>query len=137
VKLYADEPGHGRIRALDVMVVSTLARVEVPATLWRKARIGELDDEAAGGLVSAFEHDYHGDREVRPRFAIVAANVRVLAAAAREAAHHGLRAYDAVQLASALAAHDADANCDKFACFDTGLRRAATRAGFGLVPETA
>jgi predicted nucleic acid-binding protein len=137
VKLYADEPDHGRIRALNVMVVSTLARVEVPAALWRKARIGELDNEAAGRLVSAFEHDYHGDREVSPRFAIVSANERVLAAAAREVAHHGLRAYDAMQLASALAVRDTDPGCDAFACFDNEVRRAASRAGFSLVPEAA
>ncbi len=31
VKLYADEPGHREIRALAVLVVSALARVEVPS----------------------------------------------------------------------------------------------------------
>jgi predicted nucleic acid-binding protein len=60
----------------------------------------------------------------------------VLIAAAREAARHGLPAYDAVQLASALAVREIDPRCSHFACFDTDLRRAASRKGFTLVPET-
>lgn len=57
VKLYADEHGHRAIRALDMLVVSAIARVEVPSALWRKTRTGELEDTAAGILVSAFEID--------------------------------------------------------------------------------
>jgi hypothetical protein len=61
----------------------------------------------------------------------------VLIAAAREVAHHALRAYDAVQLASALAVREIDPRCTHFACFDVDLRRAASRAGFVLSPEAA
>lgn len=50
MRLYTDEPGHGPIRALQVLVVSALARVEVPSALWRNARTGELEDAAAGIL---------------------------------------------------------------------------------------
>ena len=135
MKLYADEPGHRPIRALDALVVSALVRVEVPSALWRKARTGELPDAAASTLVSAFELDFHGDRESDPRFAIAALTEPVLIAAAREAARHALRAYDAVQLATALAVREADPRCSHFACFDTGLRRAAGREGFALLPE--
>lgn len=46
----------------------------------------------------------------------------------------GLRAYDAVQLASAVRARAADPELVSFACFDAGLRRAAARAGFSLIP---
>jgi predicted nucleic acid-binding protein len=56
-------------------------------------------------------------------------------AGAREAARHALRAYDAVQLASALAVRELDPRCSHFACFDTELRRAASRAGLVLLPE--
>jgi uncharacterized protein len=134
VKLYADEAGHRTIRALDALVISALARVEVPAALWRKARTGELADAAASTLVNAFELDFHGDRDSDPRFTIIAATEPVLVAAAQEAARHALRAYDAVQLASALAVREVDPRCDRFACFDAELQRAASRAGFTLVP---
>ena len=135
MKLYADEPGHRPIRALETLVVSAIARVEVPSALWRKARTGELEDAAAGILVSAFEFDFHGDPDSDPRFTIVSLTEPVLVAGAREAARHALRAYDAVQLTSALAVREIDPRCSHFACFDADLRRAASRAGFALLPE--
>jgi predicted nucleic acid-binding protein len=137
VKLYADEPGYRPIRALEMLVVSAIARVEVPSALWRKARTGELQDAAAGILIRAFELDFHGDPDSHPRFTIVSLTEPVLTRAAHEAARHALRAYDAVQLASALAVREIDPRCSDFACFDADLRRAASRAGFVLSPESA
>ena len=137
MKLYADEPGHREIRALPFLVISAITRAEVPSALWRKARTRELDDGAAGILVSAFELDFHGAPDFEPRFTIVSLTEPVLVAAAREAARHALRAYDALQLASALAVRDTDPRCSDFACFDADLRRAASREGFTVVPETA
>ncbi len=134
MKLYADEAGHRAIRALDSLVVSALVRVEVPSALWRKVRAGELEDATASTLVSAFELDFHGDLDSGSRFTIVAATEPVLVAGARETARHALRAYDAIQLASALAVRELDPRCSRFACFDTELRRAASRAGFVLLP---
>jgi predicted nucleic acid-binding protein len=134
VKLYADEPGHREIRALGSLVVSAITRVEVPSALWRKARTDEFDDSAAGILVSAFELDFHGTTDFEPRFAIVSASESVLVRAAHEAARHALRAYDAVQLSSALAVRETDRSCSHFACFDIELRRAASRESFALVP---
>jgi len=109
--------------------------VEVPSALWRKARTGELEDAAASTLVSAFELDYHGNLDLGSRFTIVSLTEPMLIVAAQEAARHALRAYDAVQLASALAVREVDARCSHFACFDAELRRAAGRAGFGLLPD--
>jgi predicted nucleic acid-binding protein len=103
VKLYADEHGHRAIRALDMLVVSAIARAEVPSALWRKTRTGELEDTAVGILLSALELDFHGGPDMDSRFTIVSVTEHVLIAAAKEAARHALRAYDAVQLASALA----------------------------------
>ena len=136
MKLYADEPGHRAIRALRLLVISAIARVEVPSALWRKARTRELDDSAAGILVSSFELDFHGDPDSQLRFAVVSLTEPVLVAAAQEAARHALRAYDAVQLASALAVRETDPRCANFACFDANLRLAASRESFTLVPET-
>jgi predicted nucleic acid-binding protein len=127
VKLYAEEPGCERIRALGFFVVSALARVEIPAALWRKSRTGELSAEHAGLLMSAFESDWYGGSGP---FAVVAAHPRVLEEAARLAATRGLRALDAVQLASGLAARAADPAVEIFACFDESLRAAAAQEGF-------
>ena len=103
--------------------------------MWRKVRVGELEDGAASVLVSAFEFDFHGDSDSGSRFTVLSLTEPVLVAAAREVARHALRAYDAVQLASALAVREIDPRCGQFACFDSDLRRAASRAGFVLLPE--
>jgi predicted nucleic acid-binding protein len=105
--------------------------------LWRKTRTGELEDATASILVSAFELDFHGDSGANPRFTVLSLTQPVLVAAALEAARQALRAYDAVQLASALAVREVDPRCSQFACFDLDLRRAASRAGFLLLPEAA
>jgi predicted nucleic acid-binding protein len=134
VKLYADEPGHATVRRLRSLIVSAIARVEVPAALWRKERLGELQSADAEVLVAAFAADYDGADREAPLFAAVALTPAVLETAAQVTAAHALRAYDAVQLASALAARDADPGCTAFACLDDELRAAAARSGFGLVP---
>ena len=84
--------------------------------------------------MAAFEADYDGTEREAPLFAAVALTPAVLESAAQVTATHALRAYDAVQLASALAAREADPGCGEFACFDDGLRAAAARNGFGLIP---
>lgn len=135
MKLYADEPGHRAVRRLaPPLVVSAIVRVEVPAALWRKHRAGELESADAELLVAAFEADYHGSLDEPPMFAAVALGAAALETAARLAATHSLRAYDAVQLSCALAASEADPGCATFACFDHGLGAAAARSGFGLLP---
>lgn len=134
MKLYADERHQEAIRPLAGVVVSALARVEVPAALWRKQRAGELGSEAAATLARAFAGDFHGEEARAPRFGIVAAAGTVLDKAADIAATHALRAYDAIQLASGLAARGVDPDCRTFACFDEKLRTAAAASGFELVP---
>ena len=101
--------------------------------MWRKARTGQLAADDAAILVSAFEFDYHGDDEVASIFAILAVDESMLVGAARQAARHGLRAYDAVQLACATAARSADASIDTLAAFDAQLRTAAMAEGFSVL----
>jgi uncharacterized protein len=62
---------------------------------------------------------------------------RTLDDAARLVATHGIRADDAVQLASAMAAREADPDCTAVACFDQRLRRAAASEAFSLIPDAA
>jgi predicted nucleic acid-binding protein len=137
VKLYADEDGAEAVRSLEAVAVSQLCRVEVPAALWQKHRMGELDATEARVLTASFEADLFGDGVNPPRFAVVAAGAGILDDAARMCAVHGLRAYDAVQLASASAARAADRAMDGFAVFDRVLRQAASAEGFALVPPTS
>ena len=134
MKRYADEPSHESIRSLDGLIASAIARVEVPAALWRKQRIGELSSSDVEVLVTAFRAELIGTPTRPPGFAAVPLDTEVLDLAAEATATHSLRAYDAVQLASALVARSADPSCERFACFDDELRDAAARSGFGLIP---
>ncbi|MGQ0776231.1 MAG: type II toxin-antitoxin system VapC family toxin [Pseudonocardiales bacterium] len=135
VKLYADEPDHHLIRGLDTLVVSALARAEVPAAIWRKHRMGQLDLTDTAILIAAFEADYHGSAIDQPRFGVVAATTAVLEAASRLVGVHSLRAYDAVQLATANAAAQVVPDCRTVAAFDATLRVAAVAEGFALIPS--
>ena len=85
-------------------------------------------------LTAEFEADYFGGAGEEPRFVVMGVPPGTLDAAARLVATHGIRAYVAVQLASALAARDADAACATVACFDQRLRRAAAAESFSLIP---
>ena len=135
VKLYAEEDGCEQVRGMASIAVAQLARVEVPAALWRKQRMGELSANDARLLTADFEADFFGTDAEPPRFAAVVASGRLLDQAARLCASHGLRAYDAVQLSSALAVRRVDGDCATFAAFDRSLRTAAATEGFELLPS--
>lgn len=130
VKLYADEAGSADVRSHATLIVSALARVEVPAALWRKARTGALDAADAALLTRAFHTDRTGVGDRPPRFSAVSMTSEVLDRAARLVAVHPLRAHDAVQLASAIAAREADPACTRMLVMDHQLTRAATAEGF-------
>lgn len=134
VKLYADEEDHKPIRALGALAVAQVCRVEVPAALRRKHRLGELGASDAQILSADFEADFYGAEGDVPRFAVLATAVEILDDAARLCASYGLRAYDAIQLASALAARSADPACDTVVAFDRSLRQAAAAEGFTILP---
>lgn len=134
VKLYVDEAGHEAVRALPVLVVGQVARVEVPAAFWRKHRIGEVGAVDAQVLTSAFEADYFGTLDEGPRFAVVGLSGAILDEAALLCARHPLRGFDAVQLASALAVREVDPGVASMAVFDVVLRAAAAAEGLTVLP---
>jgi predicted nucleic acid-binding protein len=134
VKLYADEEGFEPIRSLEAIAIAQISRVEVPAAFWRKHRLRELGADDARILTAEFEADYFGTEDGPRRFAPVMVSGPLLDRAARLCAAHGLRAYDGVQLSSALVSRDADPACAAFAGFDHLLRGAAAAEGFALVP---
>lgn len=129
VKLYADEQGSDAVRRYPHLVVSQLARVEVPAALWRKHRMGELAATDARILVADFEADYFAAGTEPPRFSVIAVTADIIDAAAHLAGVHGLRAYDAMQLASALAVADAVPEGLDFLAYDGALNAAAATEG--------
>jgi predicted nucleic acid-binding protein len=131
------EEGFEPVRRLPVpLLVSLLARVEVPAAFWRKYRIGELDLDDVLLLNRAFAADYAGTPDRPPRFQPIEVTDATVERAAELAGTHGLRAYDAVQLACALVTREADRRCATLASFDQDLVRAATAEGFAvLTPE--
>jgi predicted nucleic acid-binding protein len=110
--------------------VSALARVEVAAAIWRKHRCGALDLDDSLILLRAFVVDYAGASDRPPRFIAVAVTEEILERAAELAGAHGLRAYDAVQLSSALAARAVDKRCAALAAFDRELLQAGISEGF-------
>lgn len=119
------------MRALTSIVVSALARVEVPAAMWRKHRVGAVAPEDAAAGVHAFEADWiGGDRG----FAIMRVTEEILSGAARLVARHPLRALDAIQLASALTAQAMDPGITDFVCFDVSLAAAARVEGLRVIP---
>lgn len=70
VTRYADEPGRPPLGEPASLVVSQVARVEVPSAIWRKQRLGELSVADAALLIAAFEADYGGSGAV-PGCAVV------------------------------------------------------------------
>jgi len=114
------------------VTISALARVEVPAAFWRKRRVGELRPDRAAGLAAEFAADVKGTGLEAPRFTLVLVDDVTLAAAASLVARHPLRAYDAVQLATALAVIEADPSM-RFASFDAQLNAAAAAEGLQLL----
>ena len=58
VKLYVPERGYEAAREhTGLLVTAAITRVEVASALWRKQRLGELDDSDAVTLLAAFEAD--------------------------------------------------------------------------------
>lgn len=134
LKLYVEEDECERVRAAEPLIVSQLARVEVPAALWRKHRMGEIEAAHVRVLLDGFKADYSGTEHTAARFVRVLVNVEVLEDAARLVGVHGLRAYDGVQLACARAVRTVAPECTDFAAFDKQLRDAAAREEFALLP---
>ena len=134
VKLYADEADSEVVRREPHLVVSMLTRVEVTSALWRKHRVGELSAYEARLLVDTFLIDWTGVRSTGPTLLPVRPAASVLDAAVSLCGVHGLRAYDAVQLATAIRSRAADSGVGEFMTYDIALHRAAAAEGFQVNP---
>ncbi len=132
VKRYADESGSDLVQAVPPpLIVSDLAAVEVPAALWRKHRVGQISASDAQILSRRFLTDIDATSS-QSDAVLIEAGKDILRDAVSLVARHPLRADDAVQLASALAAVRTLGNCP-FGCFDTQLNDAAAAEGLTLL----
>lgn len=137
MKRYADEPGGSALEDRADLIVSRITRVEVPSALWRKYRQRELTKDDLVTLLAAFESDWVRAGDENGSFQIIEVSHGILELAASSLSRHPLRAYDALHLASAMAARDVDDGLTEFACFDGRLREAAYAEGFDLLPSRA
>jgi uncharacterized protein len=128
-KLFLDEPGTDRARELWdselAVAVSELAVVELACALAAAVRAGRLVPHALRRSVT--EGTFLADRAE-----LVAVDDDVVRSAALLGVRHGLRALDAVHLASALVLHDA---APTLVSWDLDQRRAALREGLPVYPE--
>jgi len=129
VKLYVAEDGSKAVRrAVDqaeAVAVSRLAWVELHAALARRGRESPDDQQALEEIKRQFNKDW-------PQFVVLEVNQTLVELASEYADAFGLRAYDAVQLASAGRLRDQLAGLC-FACFDRRLNQAASILGFELL----
>ncbi len=132
VKLYANELHHEAVRGLvEVPICTSLARVEVIAAIFGKARSGEITVDVAEVLRDVFLADWG-----EGRFLHIAHNDLIETEAAHLASMYMVRGFDAVHLATALAARRAVPELALFACFDKRLSQAAVGEQFELLPVT-
>jgi predicted nucleic acid-binding protein len=133
VKRYVTERGTTWVedlceaRAGHMIYTVRVSGAEIIAALFRRARSGSLSLAAAQAEAAQFKIDLANDYQV------VEVTESVVDIAMRLAEQHGLRGYDAVQLAAALSVHAARATAGlpllNFVSADTELNTAAAAEG--------
>jgi uncharacterized protein len=105
VKRHVNEPGSAWVRSLTkakaahTLFIARITAVEVFAAITRRQRGGSLSAAQAGAILGHFR------RHLTQRYTIVEVTSPLVADAMLLARRHGLRAYDAVQLAATLEAN--------------------------------
>ena len=136
VKRYVSEPGHAWITTLcdpaqnhDVQIAQ-IALVEVVAALCRKARESTITATERDILITDFRNDTITTYSIRQ------ITTQVYTHAGDLCRTYRLRAYDAVQLAAALALHDdalaSSVSAPIFVCADADLLSYAFSEGLGV-----
>jgi predicted nucleic acid-binding protein len=106
VKRYAREAGTAwvfslvRPSAANHLYLARITGVEIVSALTRRERAGLLNGTSVAKALARFE------REFINRYTAVEVSPKLVAVAMRLARSHGLRGYDAVQLAAALTANE-------------------------------
>lgn len=132
VKRYVTELGSKEVIALTTTAVAVatalVSRAEVAAALARAVRMGVLDDQGGRRAQRRFSRDW-------PDLARVAVTEALVARAEGLAWEYGLRGYDAVQLAAALAWRESVGQDVVLATFDRQLWEAAPQVGLEAWPK--
>jgi len=132
VKHYVDESGTSEVEALigrsELIATGVVTGAEVPAALAKAVRLQRLASEEAETAVEEFWGDW-------PRLYVIELHSSLVRRAGELAWRLGLRGYDAVHLASALAAGEAMGEMVPLVCFDHRLREAAEKLGVEVLPE--
>jgi predicted nucleic acid-binding protein len=111
-----------------VTATSIVSRAEVAAAFAKAVRAGLVKEDVARNAQRRFVGDW-------PDLARVSLTEAVVERAERLAWEHGLRGYDAVQLASALAWQESVGEEIVLATFDRQLWEAASRSGLMAWPD--
>jgi predicted nucleic acid-binding protein len=111
----------------DMVVTSPVTRVEVASGLARAVRMGSLSPRGAHAAYADFAGEVDAIIQVPLTDAIVTRGQALVW-------EHGLRGYDAIQLASALAWQQRMGSRVTLATFDTRLARAAGESGLTVWP---
>lgn len=132
VKRYVTEAGSKDIIALvddaGVVATSMISRAEVAAAFARAVRLGVLDHAGGRRAQRRFAREW-------PDFVRIPVTEALVSRADALAWSHGLRAYDAVQLASSMTWQDAIGQDVVLATFDQQLTKAGSDAGLRVWPE--
>jgi len=132
VKLFVTEAGskatRQRLNEAGLVATSLVARTELGAALARGSRMGYLSEEAATSARQRLE-------EVWPTWVRIAVDEELVRLGEALAWEHGLRGYDAVHLAAALAWQRAIDQPVSLVTFDRELWDAAEPAGLTAWPE--
>jgi predicted nucleic acid-binding protein len=134
VKCYVLEAGSldtiDMIGQADMVVTSPVTRVEVASGLARAVRMGSVSARGAGAAYADFVGEVEAIIQVPLTDAIVARAQALVW-------DHGLRGYDAIQLASALAWQQRIGSRVTLATFDARLAQAAGESGLTVWPVQA
>jgi uncharacterized protein len=132
VKRYVNEPWSSQTIDLtttaEVVATSLVSRAQVAAALAKAARVRMVSSDAARKAQRAFAQDW-------PDLARIPITEALVARAETLAWNHGLRGYDAIQLASALAWRDSVGTDVVVATFDAHLWTAVREAGMTAWPD--
>jgi uncharacterized protein len=109
---------------------SAVAYAELLAAVYRKASETRANKSLFERVVSTFQEDWSS-------FIIVEVDNRLNETIHKVIANHGLRGFDAIHLASALAIGSAVTDNFLFVCYDERLAQAARAEGLETLPSSA
>jgi predicted nucleic acid-binding protein len=134
IKKYVREAGSEQVIAhfnqYPIIGTAALTQAEMASAMSKAVRLGWVNEPEISIAWQDFLSHW-------PAFIRVPVSAGIVERAASIAWHHGLRAYDSVHLASALAWKDVTGDQVIFACYDRNLLKAARQEGLQVWPEGA